>query len=416
MRNRSIRWLALQFLKGQGKRFIGAKHYLTLAGICLGVIALLCVSSVMNGFRKDMQGRIIGTFAELRVSSANSAKISDYEHILKTVNDLGYRAAPVKRSELLIRNGDAVEPLMCFGVDIALQTTVSTVLKGYDENLQVKQGIIAGTTDPLFFEKGGIILGSGLASRLNLDVGDRVQLISPMFNQPTAFGLLPRMKTVVVQAIYSGGMAGYDYLYSYIPMSVADYFDGNPGTVDYIELKSNNGKDSKEHIRILSKSLPGFEVLDWSSFDPSLYSAIRFEKVMMLVIMLFMYIIASFNLTGNMLKTIAQKKKELGLLKAIGYRESDLRRLFLLKSLILSSVGIGLGVIISLILLLLQKNYELLKFNLQGSDYIALPVSMEVTDFLVVISLAYILSFLSTLFPLRQLRSINTIELIRQNA
>lgn len=418
MKNKSLLFLAKRFLRGQDSKFIGKEHLLTIAGIALGVLALLSVSSVMNGFREDMQMRIIGTLSEIRITGLDGIQVGDYREVIKEIHALGYKAAPVIRTELLLKKANIIEPTMSFGIDYPLQAEVSAVLKPYiwNDKSNSRQGLTAGEVDPESFKEGGIILGSGLAYRLNANPGDIIQIVSPMFTEPTAFGLLPKIRSVKVLAIFAAGMPEYDSMYSYIPFEMASYFQGGYGFADYIELKTGSLKHAKRTAIQLAKRFPRHSVQDWSSFDPSLYNAIRFEKMMMFVIMLLMYIIASFNLTGNMLKTIAQKKRELGLLKAIGYKEEDLRLLFLLKSFILSSLGVAIGLGLAIVLLNIQKHFQIIRISLSLGDYIALPVSFELWDFVMVVSAAYLLSIISILFPLRQLKGINTIELIRQNA
>ncbi|MCK9336164.1 MAG: FtsX-like permease family protein, partial [Candidatus Cloacimonetes bacterium] len=168
---------------------------------------------------------------------------------------------------------------------------------------------------------------------------------------------------------------------------------------------------SNRHIKTLSKLLPDYRLEDWSSFDSSLYSAIRFEKYLMFVILLFMFIIASFNLTGSLLKLISQKKRELGLLKALGLEDRDLRKLFLYQGLMLCSLGIILGLMLASLLLIIQDRTGLVKLD----DAIVLPVKLQVADFILVIIVSYIITILSVQLPLRKLKSINAVELIRRN-
>ncbi|MCD8480742.1 MAG: FtsX-like permease family protein [Candidatus Cloacimonetes bacterium] len=370
-------------------------------------MALIVVSSVMNGFREDISGRIIGTLSEMRLSSNNGSAFTDYEPMLQRIEDKGYAAAPVVRGELLLKHGSSAIPAVCFGIDIERQTKVSPVLR----TAIGEEGIIAGSIDAHSFKEGGIALGAGLAQELGVYLDDDIYLISPHFNIPTAFGLLPRVQKVQVMAIFAAGMPEYDQSFSYIPLSIAQSFSSYDDEIDYIEIRSGEPKRSKQHVKALSPLFPGFRIEDWSSFDASLYAAIRFEKFLMFVILLFMFIIASFNLTGSLLKMISQKKRELGLLKALGYEDKDLRKLFLYQGLILCTIGIVLGLILSGILLVIQDRTGLVKL----AGMIELPVKMELADFLLVIIVSYILTILSVQLPLQRLKDINAVELIRRN-
>jgi len=130
--------------------------------------------------------------------------------------------------------------------------------------------------------------------------------------------------------------------------------------------------------------------------------------------MLLMYVIASFNLTGNLLKSIAQKKRELGLLKSIGFSNLDLRRLFLRQSLVLSSLGIGVGLLIASLLLFLQTQTGMVKIGSGDGGLVILPVKVMLTDYLIVVAASYLLTLVSVMLPLRRLREVDPIALIRQ--
>lgn len=411
-RNHSIIWLAGKYLKGRSQRGISRGHYLTLIGIALGVVALIAVSSVMNGFRADIKSRIIGTLAEMRLSSANAQPLEAYQDLIASLAAQGYKAAPVVRAELLLKRDTAAVPALCFGIDPQLHPDVAPVLKQAREQGSF-EGLLAG--DLQNFEDQGIVLGAGLASALNVYIGDELQLISPLFNIPTAFGLLPRVKILRVVAIFSAGMPEYDQNYAYIPLAVAQEFNAYADVADYLEIRSPNSDQSAKSLQKLRPLYPEYRLEDWSSFDASLYGAIRFEKYLMFVIMLFMFIIASFNLTGSLLKLITQKKRELGLLKAMGYTEKDLSRLFLYQGLILSSIGIMGGLVLGTVLLVIQDQFGIVKLSMGSGDAITLPVQMMLADYLLVIIVSYGLTILSVMLPLRRLKDINAVELIRRN-
>lgn len=416
-KNKSKLWLALKFLQNRGVGPIGRAHYLTVAGILLGVTALLCVSSVMNGFRAEIRDRITGSLSEIRISAADGKPLAEPYLLADRLRSQGFQAAPVIRNELVLKRDGELATTLCFGIDPALQAGISGALmpqKGYAPNQP--QGMLAGNIQGEAFAAGGIALGSALAMKLGVTIGDEVQLLSPIFTVPTAFGLIPRVRTLRVAGIFSAGMPDYDLTFSYVPLDVARFFSGYGDEADYVEVKTPDFDRSEAYARSLRKSLAGYRVDDWSSFDASLYSAIRFEKYLMFVLLLFMYVIASFNLTGNMLKAIVQKKRELGLLQALGYTESDLRGLFLRQSLILSTLGIVGGLLLASLLLWLQTRFGIIRLDMGDIQPQALPVRIFWQDYLLVVLASYGITILSVILPLRRLKNINVIELIRQTA
>lgn len=400
--------MASKYLAAQSRYGLGAEHIFTLLGICLGVMALITVSSVMNGFREDISGRIVGTLSQMRLSGKDGDRIVDYEALVDKVEAEGFKAAPVLRLELMLKSEAGANPAVCFGIDAIRQQGISPVLS----RAVAGEGILAGELDPTLFNKeGGIVLGAGLAQSLGVYLGDDILLISPNLSTPSAFGLLPQLKKLKVQAIFGAGMPEYDQNFCYIPLAVAQEMSAAGAQVDYLEIRGADHAQSRKYIKRLAPLFPQYELEDWSSFDRSLYFAIRFEKFLMFVILLFMFIIASFNLTGSLLKIISQKKRELGLLKALGYEDADLRRLFLLQGLILCTLGILLGIILALILLGIQASTGLIKL----SGHIVLPVHIQLLDFVIVITISYILTIISVQWPLKQLSEIDAVELIRRN-
>ncbi len=414
MKNSSVYYLALKYLKNRHKGFIGRSHYLTLAGISLGVLALIVVSSVMNGFQTDMRQRLIGTLAEVRISGADGERLSDYAKLRDELQKQGFRSSPVIRTELMLKHGTMVVPTLSFGIDPLAHAGVSRVLNPVTGKPGEEQGILLGKVDSLRILDGGIALGAGLAYQLGVEYGDIVQVLSPSFSQPTAFGMLPLVRSLKVRAVFSSGMPDYDQSYSFIPLETAAVFGNYGNSIDYLELKTPDQNRSRSYASKLQKKYPQYQVDDWSKFDPSLYTAMRFEKYLMFVIMLFMYIIASFNLTGNMLKTISQKKRELGLLKALGYEYRDLRDLFLGQSMILSGIGIVAGLGLGTLILLCQKSFGIVQLPIGEAETIVLPVRMEIVDYLMVIAVSALFTLGSVILPLRRLKKIDAVELIRQ--
>lgn len=410
-------YLAVKYLRGRKARGLSRAHYLSLAGISLGVLALLCVSSVMNGFRADIRNRIVGTFADIRLSKTDGSQLSNYSEICASLQAKGFPASPVIRNELLLKREFTIIPSLSFGVNLNQQRQVSgTLQKPESKDGEVIQGIIAGSADEESFNAGGIVLGSGLASKLGAYLGDDIQVLSPMFNVPTAFGMIPKVRYLKVLAIFSAGMPEYDQSYCYIPFAEATYFASGNDAADYIEIKTPSFAHAQSYLHQLHSEYPDYQFEDWSSFDSSLYTAIRFEKFIMFVIMLFMFIIASFNLTGNLLKAISQKKRELGLLKALGLSDEQLQRMFLLQALILCSLGIVIGLGLGSILMVLQQQFGIITLSMGDTGGITLPVRLLLPDYVLIVIVAYLITVLSVILPLKRIGRINAVELIRRNA
>jgi len=419
--NQSAGWIARKFIIAPNGKVHG-RHWLTFAGIALGVFALLSVSSVMNGFDKDMRQRIIGTRSELRLSMPDSSPLPRYENVLKQLEAQPSvkAASPVVRNELMLVKSSAMAATVCFGTDLPRQQAVSPVLLPLNpEKLSLPseqwlQGIISGSPLIPDFNRDGIILGVELAQSISASVGDTVRLISPLGTIPTPLGLLPRTMSLRVAGIFIAGMPEYDRLYCYVPLSVGQFFSGYTDEIDHFDIRTFNAKKLFKTTRLLQKDFPSYKVENWSSFDTGLYQAMHFEKYLMLVVLGLMFVIASFNMTGNIFKTIVQKHKAIGILKTIGYRNNELTGVFMRQGLLIGVAGIAAGILLSLLLLTIQAEFALIQLPVGNMLNLVLPVDKRLADFVVIPLIALGVICLSIYLPARKAGKINPIALIRE--
>ncbi|MFO7659289.1 MAG: FtsX-like permease family protein, partial [Candidatus Cloacimonadaceae bacterium] len=324
------------------------------------------------------------------------------------------------RNELMLVKGTAMAATVCFGIDLDRQRKVSPILLPLSpEELnrpsqQWIQGIISGRTSPEKFERDGIILGSELAQSINASVGDSLRLLAPLGTIPTPLGMLPRTRSVRVDAIFIAGMPEYDRLYSYVPLSVGQYFSAYDDAIDHFDLKSTNPKRLFQTTRLLQKDFPAFKTENWSSFDTGLYRAMRFEKYLMLVVLGLMFVLASFNMTGNIFKTIVQKRKAIGILKTIGYKDAEVVGVFLRQGLLIGLAGILTGVLFALLILTIQSKFSLIQLPVGNMPNLILPVDLRLADFIIIPLIALAVICFSIYLPARQAGKINPISLIRE--
>jgi lipoprotein-releasing system permease protein len=418
--NQSYNLIIGKFLTNpKGK--ISGRHWLTFTGIALGVMALLSVSGVMNGFDQDMRQRIIGTRAEIRLENKDSSPLSDYAALVSGLEKLPYikAASPVNRNELMLVKESAMAATICYGIDLTRQQAVSPVLLPVKQDNSMEkghwlQGVVTGNVPPEEFENNGIIIGADLAQSIYASVGDTLQLISPLGTVPTPLGMLPRTRSLKVVGIFIAGMPEYDKLYCYVPLSVGQYFSGYSDQVDHIEIKTNNPKQLFATTEVLRKDYPQYRIENWSSFDTSLYSAMHFEKYMMLVILGLMFVIASFNMSGNIYRTIVQKRRAIGVLKTIGYRNNEILLVFMRQGLIIGVAGILTGIIASLLILLLQMKFGVIQLPVGNMPNLVLPVELRLSDYIVIPLIALIITTLSIYLPARNASRINPLALIRE--
>lgn len=398
---------AIRYIQGKKRRLITVANGLSLAGIFLGVFALLVVSSVMNGFDSDMRNRVIGSKAEIHVHAADYAPLADYDAVAQIIAALPQvkAAAPVCTVELMIQKDENIAATLNYGVRMASHRRISKVFNS----------MVVGAPTEADLQDDGIILGLDLSLTLNATVGEYVTLTYPIGTEPTPFGLMPRSKRLKVVGLFVSGLPDYDQLHTYISLENGQYFQGLQGTVNHIDVKTTNPRSSHRTAAAISKLLPqGVMAEDWSSFESNLFNAIKMEKVVMFIVLALMILIASFNMTGNFIKLVAEKRTDIGILKAIGAQDAQIGRIFVRIGLILGCIGVVSGTAVAVVLLLLQQKYHFITMPVAGFQLHYLPVEMRLVDFILVPVVALVLCYLTTLKPAKGTTAISPISIIRR--
>lgn len=399
--------LIARYLWGRKRFKLKFSHLLSLVGVFIGIVALLVVSTVMNGFREDMMKRIIDSKAEIRIHAEDSSGI-DYEHIIDKVRKIdGVRgAAPVINNDLLLFNRDNVVPVTCMGIDFESHQSITGIDK------QIRLGSIRSEE----FDKNGIIIGLDLSLSLNVTIGQKVQLNSPLNTEPSPFGLLPRSRQFVVQGIFVSGMPEYDKTIIYISLPNAAYFSGKKANEsDMILVRTNNPANSFENAVLIRNVLDdkSYRVEDWSSFDASMYQAMKLEKSVMMTVLALMLIISGLNMACNSIKMVTEKKIEIGIMKALGMTDKDVGKLFWGVNLSICLSGTIAGLFVSLAFIYLQSRFHLVQIPVPGFPMQWLPVLPNLSDFIIYPLIVILISILATVVPLARVKKIEAIKIIR---
>ncbi|MDP8202817.1 MAG: ABC transporter permease [Candidatus Tenebribacter burtonii] len=398
--------IALRYLKGRKKFFFTFSNMLSLLGIVIGVFSLLVVSSVMNGFDSDMRDRVIGSKAEIKIHKEDYSPISNYNELIENIstNKKMIGAAPVCDIELMIQKEKNLSSTLCYGIDLDKQKNVTELLNK----------IVVGIPDKKALGDDGIIIGMDLSLTLSATVGEYIQLTSPIGTQPSPFGLLPRNKKLKVVGIYISGMPEYDRIYTYISLKNSQYFLGYEDEVTQIEVKSVDSSHSARLAEeIQDKIGDDYIVEDWSEFEANLFNAIKMEKAVMFFVLALMIIIASFNMSGNFVKLVTEKRVEIGVLKSMGASGKDIVKIFINIGVIIGFLGTLTGLLLAVILLSAQMKFQFIVIPVQGFPLQWLPVEMRLLDFILVPVITIAISLLTTLYPAGRTVKIDPMKIIR---
>ncbi len=379
---------------------------LAMLGISLGVFALLIVSSVMNGFEQYMRSKVIGFKSDIRISDADYRPIGNWQSLIKEVESIEgvMDVSPVCRNELLIQHRDKVGAIRCIGIDFERHMRVT----------ELRDQILIGDPDESDLEEDGILLGMDLSLDLRVTVGESVRLSTPLGVEPGPFGLLPRSRNFRVVGLLRTGMPDYDKLYGMVSLKNAQYFLGYGNEIDRLEIRSQNpdrAMRTAEHISHLIGD--SYVVEDWSGFEKNLFTAIRIEKIVMFTVLSLMFVIVALNITGSFLKTVVEKRKELGILKALGMSNRDVVGIFTRSSMLISLCGIVIGYIGAIGLLVSQKVWHWAQIPVPGFPLHSVPVEFRLSDLILVPSIAFLMAVFASIYPASRTTRYKPVDLIQ---
>ncbi|HIF03358.1 MAG TPA: lipoprotein-releasing ABC transporter permease subunit, partial [Nitrospinaceae bacterium] len=341
----SIRHLSAK----KSQKFISLNTWISIAGVGLGVMALIVVIAVMSGFSKDLRDKILGTNSHIVVSNMNQAMVKNYNDILKKIRSVEgvTAAAPFIMNQVMLINGDRVSGVVARGIDPDSKGVVSdlgkNMISGTLFDLKVKSNHLKNIKSRREKKRAGIILGKELSRRMGVGVGDIVSMVSPV-SRVTPVGLIPRMKLFKVVGVFESGMYEYDANLSFILLKSAQKFFSMKNGISGIEIRVADIEQAGNIASIIQKEL-GFPYLvrDWMRMNRNLFSALKLEKIVMFIILILIIFVAAFNIVSTLFMLVMEKAKEIAILKSMGASCSSIIKIYSYQGLVIGLVGTFLG-------------------------------------------------------------------------
>ncbi len=407
-------WIAVRYLRTQRQSgFITLLTGISIAGVAVGVTALLTVLAVMNGFESEIQTRIAGTDAHVVVLGSGMAGIEHPEGVVAsaqaTAGVIG--AAPFTYGKAMVMRRGLAEGLVLKGVDLARERQVTTVGRNMTPPLD---SIPVATADG----SPGVVLGSELAARLGARVGDRVVLASLAGAAAAPTGYLPKLRPFTIVGIFSSGLYTYDSAFGFTSIPAAQEFFGLGRAVTGVEVRLLDMFDAPQAgERILARLGPGsWQVNNWIEMNRNLFSWMKLEKSVMFLILILIVLVAAFNIVSTLFMVVLEKRRDIGVLKSLGASSQVVLRIFLLEGLLIGVSGTACGALLGGGLVTLLRRYPLVR--LPGDVYFIerLPVRPEAGDFAAVILAALALCLAAALYPAWRASRLDPVEAIRRQA
>ncbi|MCP4641864.1 MAG: lipoprotein-releasing ABC transporter permease subunit [bacterium] len=414
-------FVAARYLRGKRKsRFISLITLISIAGVAVGIMALIVVMSVMSGFDEKLMGTIIGNHAHLQIVKSWNEPI---EHPYELIEELEalcpeiVAASPFIEIKAVLKasGGRAVdyEPAFIYGVDIERETGVTQLA----DNLSRENGRQLGNGD--LPEDNQIVLGYILAENIGVYIDNDVAVITPNESPSPRGRNFVQQKILTVSGISQAQFSDFDAAYAYVNIGTAEKIKRQRG-VDGIHVKLTDpwlartvGDRIREHL--------GYRTITWYESQQAFFEALVQEKVAMFIILMFIVLVAAFNITSTLIMIVMEKRRDIGILRTIGVSSGGVMRVFMLEGLYIGFGGTVLGLVggtlfahnLNIIAGSVARLLNLDVFNNVIYYFDHIPVSIIPRDVALIALSAFVLTFLSTLYPAWSASRLDPVDALR---
>ncbi len=405
------RMVAMRYLRARRQEgFISVIAAFSLTGIALGVATLIIVMSVMNGFKSDLLGQILGFNGHFQVSGVDGPltnfdemaerirRIDGVKTVIPIVDGTVLVSGPRQNTGALVR-GQRLE-------DLRAQKTLSN-------------HVVVGSLDAL--DADSVMIGTRLAYNLGVTTGDSVTIISPQGNA-TVLGTVPRQKAYRVAAIFDVGMYQYDSSYVYMPLEAAQLLLRAPNAASSLEVFIPDFEQTERFMQPIVNAVgQRTRVFDWEHAQANYFNAIQTERNVMFLILSLIILVACFNIISSMIMLVKDKGRDIAILRTMGATKGMVLRIFFMTGASVGVVGTILGFILGLVFCLNIESIRQFLQGFTGTDLFAptiyflsrLPAKIDPTEVGVVVVMAFTLSFLATIYPSWRAARLDPVEALR---
>lgn len=393
-------WIAWRYLRTRKQRFAALITWVSLIGLTLGVLVLTVVVSVMNGFDAELRGRILGTVPHLMIEEAELPDVAALlaEGAFPEVRD----AYPFFIGSGMVTRAGAVNPVSVYGVDAAAGA--------FPE--EIRRHLTSGRLEDLAGPPYGLAVGLPLAGHLGALPGDDLALI---VTEPTAYGLRPRLIPLRLAATFELG-AELDYSVALVDRRALGGADLGRLGLDGVRLVLADPLQAGGVARRLAVQAPQWPLTSWTDSYGELFQAVQLEKALMFLILLMVVAVAAFNIVSGQMMLVNDRRSDIAILLTMGAPTGLIRRVFLLQGLVVSTLGIVVGLLLGVavarsineLLALVERAFG---FNLlQGTYFLEVPVQVLAADLMVIAGLSWLLCLLSAWLPARRAALVNPVQ------
>ncbi len=404
--------MAFRYLRARRQEgFISVIAWFSLMGIALGVSTLIIVMAVMNGFRAELLGRIVGLNGHITIYSQDGP-FRNFDEVaarVRRVQDV-LLASPLVEGQVLATANNVAGGALVRGMrpeDLVARRLISGNIR-------------AGSWDD-FQGDDAIAIGSRMASKFKVWVGDSLTLISPQGNV-TAFGTTPRLRAYKVAAIFEVGMFEYDSSFVYLPMPAAQVFFRLGESVTGVEVMVRDPDRLVPMRRAIAEAAGGsVRVFDWQQANSSFFNALQVERNVMFLILTLIILVAAFNIISSLIMLVKDKSRDIAILRTMGAARGSIMRIFFMAGASVGVIGTFAGFVLGVafcanIETIRQWLQAMMGWQLFPAEIYFLsrmPAKMDTAEVIYVVLMALGLSFLATVYPSWRAARLDPVEALR---
>ena len=418
-------FISLRYLRARRKQvFLSIITFISIAGIFLGVAALIIVIAVMNGFENDLRTKILGINAHVIVMD-HTGGMRDYPRVMEEVSHVPgvVAATPFIYSQAMLKNGNNVTGIVLRGLDMedALKViNLGKIREGKLDYLKDGTRSIPGLK-PELAGLPGILIGRELAKHLGVFPFETLYVVSPA-GVSTPMGMVPRMKPFLVVGIFESGFYEYDSTLAYISLKTCQEFLNMGDLVTGVEIRVDDIYRADKIAKAIEKRLGyPYWARNWMEMNRNLFSALKLEKRVMFIILSLIVLVAAFNIISALIMIVMEKNKDIAILKTMGATRSDIMKIFIFQGVIVGALGTFLGCLAGLAVAFnleaLSRFVEsLFGFKILPGDvyYLSeLPSQVNFGDVGIIVVGTMLICFLSTLYPSWRASRLDPAEALR---
>jgi lipoprotein-releasing system permease protein len=409
----AFEWMmAMRYLRARRQEgFISVIAWFSLLGIALGVATLIIVMAVMNGFRQELLSRILGLNGHLSIYGP-PAGITQFDPLVKTLADVPgvVMVDPMIEGQVMVTANGVARGAVVRGLrpeDIRRRKILT-------------ENITSGSLDD-FKGEDAVLIGSRMAERLGLGIGDRITLISPKGNV-SAFGTVPRVRSYSVVATFNIGMYEYDSSFVFMPLKAAQIYFRLPDAVTTLEVFVKNPDAAPSMVKDIRAAVGNVgRIHDWQRANASFFNAIQVERNVMFLILTLIIVVAAFNIVSSLIMLVKDKGRDIAILRTMGATRGMIMRIFFLSGVSIGVIGTFAGVILGLTFAINIETIRQWIQALTGTELFSaeiyflsrLPAHVEALEVTAVIVIALVLTFLATIYPSWRAARVDPAEALR---